>query len=1153
MMRKEKPIRKLLAANRGEIAIRIFRAANELGLRTVAIYSQEDRLALHRFKADEAYQVGSGKGPVEAYLDVAGIVALAKGKDADAIHPGYGFLSEKAELARACEKAGITFIGPPPHLLELLGDKTAARRLATSAGVPVLPGTETPVKSAAEAQQIAQEIGYPVIVKAAMGGGGRGMRVVPDARQLEALLEEAQGEARSAFGDASVFLEKYLPRARHLEVQILGDHHGNLLHLYERDCSIQRRHQKVVEVAPAANLAASIRAELCDAAVELARKARYRNAGTVEFLYDVDSQKWYFIEVNPRIQVEHTVTEMVTGVDLVRSQILIAQGHVLHEAPLSLPKQESLPLNGAALQCRVTTEDPAANFAPDYGKLSTYRSPAGFGIRLDGGTAYAGAVLTAYYDSLLVKVTAWGTHLPEACQRMDRALREFRIRGVKTNIPFLENVVNHPRFQAGQVTTAFLDDSPELFRLPTRADRATKLLSYLGDVILNGNSEVKGKQIPKEFETAVVPLSPGIEPPAGTRQLLKKLGSQKFAEWARKEQRLLLTDTTFRDAHQSLMATRVRTYDLLATADAVAQRLPKLFSLEMWGGATFDAAMRFLHEDPWRRLRALREHIPNICFQMLLRGANAVGYTSYPDNVIVEFIREAHAQGIDIFRIFDSLNSIDNMRVAIDATLQAGAVCEAAICYTGDILDQSRPKYSLKYYVALATQLERLGTHFLAIKDMAGLCKPYAAFELVKRLRQEVGVPIHFHTHDTSGINSAAVLKAADAGVDVADAAVAAVSGGTSQPNLNSIVEALRHTPRDTQLDIDALNECSDYWETVRTYYLPFDCGPKAGSARLYQHEIPGGQYTNLREQAQALGLGHRWREVERKYAEVNQLCGDIVKVTPSSKVVGDMTLFLMAKEMQPKDVLGLDHTHDVPFPNSVVEMFSGALGAPPGGWPKKLQKIILRGRTPLKGRPGASLPPVNFEQEQKQLQQRLSHPIRRDDLLSYLLYPEVFSKFDRFRQTYSDVSVLPTPAFFYGLNSGEEITVEIESGKSLIIKFLTCSEPYPDGTRTLFFELNGQPREITVRDKALRVTERAHPKADPGDPGQVGAPTPGVISSVAVQVNHAVERGAKLLTLEAMKMQSNIYAPVSGRIARVLVTAGQQVEAKDLLVAITQ
>ncbi|PYT84144.1 MAG: pyruvate carboxylase [Acidobacteria bacterium] len=1150
-MKKTRPIRKLLAANRSEIAIRIFRAANELGLRTVAIYSQEDRLALHRFKADEAYQVGAGRGPVEAYLDIAGIIALAKEKEVDAIHPGYGFLSENPALARACEKAGITFIGPPPQLLELLGDKTAARRLATTAGVPVLPGTENPVQSAAEAQKIAREIGYPVIVKAAMGGGGRGMRVVPDAVQLDALLEEAQGEAHSAFGDASVFLEKYLPRARHLEVQILGDHHGNLLHLYERDCTVQRRHQKVVEVAPAANLPASIRSELSHAAVELARKAKYRNAGTVEFLYDVDSQKWYFIEVNPRIQVEHTVTEMVTGIDLVRSQILIAQDHKLEEPPLSLPKQDSVPLNGAALQCRVTTEDPANNFAPDYGKLSTYRSPAGFGIRLDGGTAYAGAALTPYYDSLLVKVTAWGTNLPEACQRMDRALREFRIRGVKTNIPFLENVVNHKKFQSGEVTTSFLDDSPELFRLPPRADRATKLLSYLGDVILNGNAEVKGKQIPKELEIAVVPSSPGIAPPSGTRQLLKKLGPRKFADWARKEKRLLLTDTTFRDAHQSLMATRVRTYDLLAAADAVAQRLPKLFSLEMWGGATFDASMRFLHEDPWHRLRVLRERIPNICFQMLLRGANAVGYTSYPDNVIVEFVREAHAQGIDIFRIFDSLNSVDNMRVAIDAALEAGAVCEAAICYTGDILDKSRPKYSLKYYLRLAEQLQKLGAHFLAIKDMAGLCKPYAAFELVKTLREEVAVPIHFHTHDTSGINSASVLKAADAGVDVADAAVAAVSGGTSQPNLNSIVEALRHTPRDTQLDIEALNECSDYWETVRTYYLPFDSGPKAGSARLYQHEIPGGQYTNLREQARALGLGHRWREVEKRYAQVNQLFGDIVKVTPSSKVVGDMTLFLMAKDMQPKDVLTLDGNHDVPFPNSVVEMFSGALGVPPGGWPKKLQKVILRGRTPLKGRPSANLPPVNFEQEQKQLEEKVGHAVRRDDLLSYLLYPEVFLKFDRFRQTYLDVSVLPTPAFFYGLNSGEEITVEIESGKRLIIKFMTFSEPHPDGTRTLFFELNGQPREITVRDKSLRITERSHPKADPGDPGQVGAPTAGVISSVAVETDHAVERGAKLLTLEAMKMQSNLYAPVSGRVVKILVKPGQQVEAKDLLVAI--
>jgi pyruvate carboxylase len=1150
-MPESKPIRKLMAANRSEIAIRIFRAANELGLRTVAVYSKEDRLSLHRFKADEAYPIGEGKGPVEAYLDIAGIIALARAKGVDAIHPGYGFLSENPALARACSKAGITFVGPTPELLELLGDKTAARGLAISAGVPILPGTEKPVKNFAEAKKIAAAIGYPVMVKAAMGGGGRGMRVVRSESELEARLEEAQSEARSAFGDASVFLEKFLARPKHLEVQILADGHGNLLHLYERDCSVQRRHQKVVEVAPAANLPESIRKELCDAAAQLVRKAKYVNAGTVEFLYDVDSQKWYFIEVNPRIQVEHTVTEMVTGIDLVRAQILVAQGHSLHDDTMNLPRQESVPLYGAALQCRVTTEDPEKHFAPDYGKISTYRSPAGFGIRLDGGTAYAGASLAPYYDSLLVKVTAWGTNLPEACQRMDRALREFRIRGVKTNIPFVENVVNHAKFRAGEVTTSFLDEHPELFKFPKRGDRATKLLTYLGDVILNGNPEVKGKHIPATFEVATVPVASVAEPKAGTRQLLQKVGPKKFAEWAKKEKRLLITDTTFRDAHQSLMATRVRTYDLLATAPAVAERLPNLFSIEMWGGATFDTALRFLHEDPWQRLRQLRAASPNICFQMLLRGANAVGYASYPDNVIREFVREAYTAGVDIFRVFDSLNSIENMRVSLDAVLETGGVCEAAICYTGDILDGSRPKYSLKYYVALSKQLEKLGAHFLAIKDMAGLCKPYAAFELVKKLKEEIALPIHFHTHDTSGINASSVLKAAEAGVDIADAAVASMSGGTSQPNLNAIVASLRNTPRDTGLDLEMLNECSDYWETVRAYYLPFDSGPKYGNARLYEHEIPGGQYTNLREQAVSMGLGHRWRQVEQMYAEVNQLFGDIVKVTPSSKVVGDMALFLMAKEMTPADVLNLDENHDVSFPNSVVEMFSGVLGVPPDGWPKKIQRILLRGAKPVKGRPGASLPATDFAVEKESLEKKTGHAISNEDLLSYLLYPEVFAKFDKFRQTHSDVSVLPTPAFFYGLKSGEEITVEIEAGKTLIIKFMTASDPHPDGTRTLFFDLNGQSREVNVRDRALRVMERTHPKADPAEVGQVGATTAGVITGIAVQLNQSVERGVKLMTLEAMKMQSNIYAPIAGRVTKLLVSPGQNVEAKDLLVTI--
>jgi len=1146
-------MKKLLAANRSEIAIRILRAANELGLKTVGIYSHEDRLSLHRFKADEAYQIGAGKGPVEAYLDIAGLLRLAREKAVDAIHPGYGFLAENPGLPRACKEAGITFIGPTPELLELLGDKTAARRLAASAGVPVLPGADHPIRSSAEARRFAERIGFPVMIKAAMGGGGRGMRVVREASELDPRLEEAQNEARSAFGDPSVFLEKYVARARHIEVQILSDHHGNVLHLWERDCSVQRRHQKVVEVAPAASLDPELRSQLCAAAVRLAQASKYRNAGTVEFLVDADSGCWYFIEVNPRIQVEHTVTEMVTGIDLVRSQILIAQGHRLHEAPLALPRQGSIPLYGSALQCRVTTEDPENHFAPDYGKITTYRSPAGFGIRLDGGTAYAGAVLAPYYDSLLVKVTAWGVNLNEACQRMDRALREFRVRGVKTNIPFLENVVNHERFRSGATTTSFLDESAELFRLPRRGDRATKLLAYLGDVILNGNPEVKGKAIPQSFEAPpAVTYEAGAAPPPGTRQLLQTLGPRRFADWARREKRLLITDTTFRDAHQSLLATRARTHDLLATAAAVAQRLPHLFSIEMWGGATFDTSLRFLHEDPWQRLRGLRAAIPNICFQMLLRGSNAVGYTSYPDNVVARFVQEAHTQGIDIFRIFDSLNSIENMRVAIDAALEANtALCEPAICYTGDVLDPSRPKYSLKYYVEMAKRLEKLGAHFLAIKDMAGLCKPYAAYRLVKALREEIGIPIHFHTHDSSGLNAASILKAAEAGVDVADAAVASMSGGTSQPNLNSLVEALRHTPRDTQLDIEALNECSDYWETVRAYYLPFDSGLRSGSGRLYQHEIPGGQYTNLREQAQAMGLGHRWREVEIAYAGVNQLFGDIVKVTPSSKVVGDMALFLVSKGMRAAEILELDVHHGLALPNSVVEMFSGALGTPPGGWPKKLQRIILRGGEPQRSRPGANLEPVDFDATQRTLEKKTGRAVRRDEMLSFLLYPEVFLKYDKFRQTYSDVSVLPTPPFFYGLRSGEEIGVDIEPGKTLIIKFLTTSEPHPDGTRTVFFELNGQPREISVRDRSLRAAVQAHPKADPADPGQVGSPTPGVITGVFAEPNQAVERGTKLLAMEAMKMQSTIYAPVAGRITKILVAPGQNVDAKDLLVAI--
>jgi pyruvate carboxylase len=1145
-------MQKLLALNRSEIAIRIMRAATELGLRTVGIYSKEDRLSLHRFKADEAYEVGHGLGPVQAYLDVDHIVALAKDKGVDLIHPGYGFLSENPRLARACAEAGIQFVGPDASLLELLGDKTAARRLAQRSGIPVVPGTEKPVTQPDRARRVAQEIGFPLIIKAAFGGGGRGMRVVDRPADFDARLEEAQREAAAAFGNGAVFLERYVRRARHVEVQILADRHGNVLHLFERDCSVQRRHQKVVEVAPAVGLDDAIRAALAQAAVTLARAAGYHNAGTVEFLVDADSGEWFFIEVNPRIQVEHTVTEVVTGIDLVRAQIQVAQGHALHDAVMGLPRQEDVRVNGYALQCRVTTEDPQNRFTPDYGKITTYRSPAGFGIRLDGGSAYGGAVITPYYDSLLVKITAWGRDFPQACQRMDRALREFRIRGVKTNIPFLENVVNHPQFQAGRTTTTFLDDTPSLLRFAPRRDRATKLLTYLADVIVNGNPEVAGKPRLESFREAPIPSFSDVgAPPAGTRQILLEQGAEGFARWTKEQSRLLLTDTTFRDAHQSLLATRVRTHDMAAVAGFVAHRLANLYSLEMWGGATFDVAMRFLLEDPWARLRRLRELIPNICFQMLLRASNAVGYTAYPDNVVREFILEASAQGIDIFRIFDSLNWLPNMKVAMEAVRKTPSVCEAAICYTGDILDPRRTKYSLAYYVRMARELEKMGAHILAIKDMAGLLKPYAAEALIKALREQVGLPIHFHTHDTSGINASSILKAADAGVDVADAAIASMSGQTSQPNLNSLVAALANTPRETGLDLDALNQCSDYWEVVRGYYRPFDTSPPSGTAEVYLHEMPGGQYTNLREQAEAMGLGPRWREIAQTYADVNHLFGDIVKVTPSSKVVGDMALFLVSHGMTVREFARLGPDHHLNLPNSVVEMFQGALGEPEGGWPKQVAQIVLRGEKPRKGRPGARLPAADLKATAELLEKKTGHAPAHDQVLSYLMYPDVYLKFAKAQQTFDNVEVLPTPLFFYGMKTGEETVIDLEPGKRLFLKFLTVGEPHLDGRRTVFFELNGQPREVTVRDRSLEVKTPERVKADPAVPGQVGAPMPGVVASIAVELNQNVEKGERLLVMEAMKMQSTVYAPISGKVAQRLVHVGESVEAKDLLLVI--
>ncbi len=1144
-------MRKLLASNRGEIAIRILRAANELGLRTVAIYSKEDRLSLHRFKADEAYLIGDGKGPVEAYMDIEGIVGLAREKGVDAIHPGYGFLAENPALPRACEKAGITFIGPSQRILSLLGDKTAARRIAEKAGVPVVPGTDEPLTDRQTVERAAKRIGLPLIIKAAFGGGGRGMRIVDRPEDLTARLEEAQREAGAAFGNSAVFLERYVRRARHLEVQVLGDRHGNIIHLHERDCSVQRRHQKVIEVAPAVNLDPAIRQRIAEAAVKIAGSVHFYSAGTVEFLMDVDTGEWFFIEVNPRIQVEHTVTEEITGIDLVRCQIQVAQGLSLLGDQMQVPRQEDIKVNGYALQCRVTTEDPANNFVPDYGRLLTYRSPAGFGIRLDGASAYGGAVITPYYDSLLVKVTAWARDIVHACDRMDRALREFRIRGVKTNIPFLENVVKHPKFQAGDVTTSFLDETPSLFRFTPRKDRATKLLTYLGELVVNGNPQMAGKTPPEAIRPAPVPPRDSSSPPAGTRQLLTEMGPVKFAEWTRSQKQLLLTDTTFRDAHQSLMATRLRTYDMLRIANFVAHRLHHLYSLEMWGGATFDASMRFLIEDPWRRLTDLRAAIPNICFQMLLRASNAVGYTAYPDNVVREFIYEAAAQGIDIFRIFDSLNYLPNMRVAMEAVLKTGKVCEAAVCYTGDILDPKRDKYPLAYYVKMARDLERMGAHILAIKDMAGLCKPYAAYKLVKTLRQEIGLPVHFHTHDTSGLNAASILKASEAGVDVADGAMGPMSGTTSQPNLNSLVAALANTPRQTDLDQKSLDECANYWEVVRTWYSPFDEAPRSGTAEVYLHEMPGGQYTNLKAQANAMGLGDRWPEVARTYAEVNMAFGDIVKVTPSSKVVGDLALFLVSHGMTVKEFERLDQDHNLTIPNSVVDMFMGSLGVPPGGWPRRIRQVVLRGAKPMRGRPGANLKPVDFEQASADVEKRLGHAPGRTDLLSYLLYPEVFLKFAEARRRYDDLEVLPTAQFFYGMKQGVEFTVDIEAGKTLIIKFLTVSDPHEDGTRTVFFELNGQPRAVTVRDASLEVKAPPSLKADPNHPGHVGAPIPGAVTSIAVELNQPVKKGDRLLVMEAMKMQSTVYAPVAGKVARKLAHVGQHVEPKDLLMVI--
>ncbi|MEZ5778339.1 MAG: pyruvate carboxylase [Paracoccaceae bacterium] len=1139
--------KKILIANRGEIAIRVMRAATELGKRTVAVYAEEDKLSLHRFKADEAYRIGAGLGPVAAYLSIADIIRVAKDCGADAIHPGYGLLSENPDFVEACTAAGIAFIGPKAETMRALGDKASARRVAIEAGVPVIPATEVLGDDFEAIKREAAEVGYPLMLKASWGGGGRGMRPINGPDELIEKVREGRREAEAAFGNGEGYLEKMILRARHVEVQILGDRHGQIYHLYERDCTVQRRNQKVVERAPAPYLTDEQRAEICELGRKICAHVNYECAGTVEFLMDMDDEKFYFIEVNPRVQVEHTVTEEVTGIDIVQSQIKIAEGKTLAEAT-GVARQEDITLSGHALQCRVTTEDPQNNFIPDYGRITAYRSATGMGIRLDGGTAYSGSVITRYYDSLLVKVTAWAPTPEQAIARMDRALREFRIRGVSTNIAFVENLLKHPTFLDNTYTTKFIDTTPGLFNFRKRRDRATKILTYIADITVNGHPETAGR--PRPHAEARAPKLPTLraDPAPGTRNLLEEKGPQAVADWMMDQNKLLLTDTTMRDAHQSLLATRMRSIDMIKIAPAYAAHLPQLFSVECWGGATFDVAYRFLQECPWQRLRDLRRAMPNLMTQMLLRSSNGVGYTNYPDNVVQEFVRQAAQTGIDVFRVFDSLNWVENMRVAMDAVLQSGKLLEAAICYTGDILNPDRAKYDLNYYVEMGKELRDAGTHVLGLKDMAGLLKPAAAKVLFKALKEEVGLPIHFHTHDTSGLSGATILAAADAGVCAVDAAMDAFSGFTSQPCLGSIVEAMAHTERDTGLDISAIREISNYWEAVRGQYAAFESGLDAPASEVYLHEMPGGQFTNLKAQARSLGLEERWHEVAETYAEVNRMFGDIVKVTPSSKVVGDMALMMVAQGLTRAEVE--DPAVEVSFPESVIDMLRGNIGQPPGGWPEGIQKKALKGDKPALGRLGTTLPPVDLEATRDALSKELlGFVIDDEDLNGYLMYPKVFLDYMGRHRIYGPVRTLPTRTFFYGMEPGEEVSAEIDPGKTLEIRLQAVGETNDDGDVKVFFELNGQPRVIRVPNRMVKSKTAAKPKASDGNSCHIGAPMPGSVASVAVSSGQKVNAGDLLLTIEAMKMETGLHADRASTVKAVHVHPGSQIEAKDLLI----
>lgn len=1150
-------IKKILVANRSEIAIRVFRAANELGIKTVAIWAEEDKLALHRFKADESYQVGRGPhlkkdlGPIESYLSIEEILRVARISGADAIHPGYGLLSESPEFVDACQEAGITFIGPKPETMRSLGNKVAARNLAISAGVPVVPATTPLPDDIEEIKKMAAEIGYPVMLKASWGGGGRGMRAIFSENEVENDVTEAKREARAAFGKDEVYFEKLIQNARHVEVQILGDTHGNAVHLWERDCSIQRRNQKVVERAPAPYLSMEQRKEISDYGLKIANATQYIGAGTVEFLMDKDSGEFYFIEVNPRVQVEHTVTEEVTGIDIIKAQIHILEGHAIGTPESGVPKQEDIRLNGHALQCRITTEDPEQNFIPDYGRITAYRGATGFGIRLDGGTAYSGAVITRFYDPLLEKVTAWAPTSDEVIARMDRALREFRIRGVATNLTFLEAIISHPLFKSNEYTTKFIDNTPALFEQVKRQDRATKLLTYIADVSVNGHPETKGRPLPKEDSAApVVPWFEGKLPETGTKYKLDELGPVGFAKWLRDQKQIMITDTTMRDGHQSLLATRVRTHDIASIAGTYARALPNLLSLECWGGATFDVSMRFLTEDPWERLAMVREQAPNILLQMLLRGANGVGYTNYPDNVVKQFVRQAAAGGVDLFRVFDCLNWVDNMRVSMDAVIEENKICEATLCYTGDLLNSARPKYDLKYYVGLAKELEAAGAHVLCVKDMAGLLKPAAARQLFTTLRSETELPIHFHTHDTSGIAAATVLAAVESGVDAVDAAMDSFSGNTSQPCLGSIVEALRGTERDSGLDAEWIRKISFYWEAVRNQYSAFETISQSPASEVYLHEMPGGQFTNLKEQARSLGLETRWHEVARAYHDANNMFGDIVKVTPSSKVVGDMALMMVSQDLTVEDVK--DPAKDIAFPDSVVSMMRGDLGQSPGGWPKDIQKKVLKGEKAYTDVPGSLLAAADLDAMRSEIETKLDRKINDFEFASYLMYPKVFTDFALAQEKYGPVSRLPTPVYFYGLEQSDEVFIEIEKGKTLVARCLAIGETDEKGMRTVFFELNGQPRRIKVPDRAHGAEgSLSRRKAEEGNEAHVSAPMPGVISTLAVSVGQDVTAGDVICSIEAMKMETAIHIERDGKIAEVLIKAGDQIDAKDLLVVL--